>query len=131
MIGIEVRIIGGEEDFGPGYPGGGLAPGYVVEATASPRFRVLVAQAVERAPVTRRTIWARLPYPLDAPDLRRARPQSVRYDAIFGIHMGERDRLAALREQVDQRRAAECQRLRADGAFQFRQGAVLPKKSAS
>src|SRR5579864_74545 len=54
-------------------------------------------------------VRVRLANLLDLPNLRRRRTAGVRYDAIFGIHVGELDRLASLRKQIDDRGAAESQ----------------------
>ena len=73
-----------------------------------------MGQPVERPPRPRAAVAERFPHPLDLPHLDRRRAPRVRHDAIFGIGVGELDRLAALRKQIDDRRAAERQRIGVD-----------------
>ena len=108
----------------PGTPGAAGAARHVVEAAGDAGIRIALGQPVERPPRAERAVRQGLAHPLDTPDLRRARPPCIGHDPVFGVLVAERDRLAALRKQVDQRRAAERQRLLADGALQFRQRAV-------
>ena len=107
---IEVGVVRRQEDLGAGHAGRGRAPGDVVEAARRrPGSRIVVGQPVERPPRPERAVRQGLAHPLDAPDLRRPRPARIRHDAVFGVGVGQRDRLAALAEQIDHRRAAERQ----------------------
>ena len=61
-----------------------------------------------------------LPHPFDTPDLRAMRTPSIRNDPVFGLRYASPPiGSQRLREQVDQRHAAQRQRLLADRPLQF------------
>jgi hypothetical protein len=91
----------------------------MIEAARRVAVGIGMGQAVEQPPRAGCTVWSGFPHPLDLPHLQWRRAACVGDDPVFGLGMGEADRLAALREQVDDRRAAEDKVLSADDPLEF------------
>ena len=63
-------------------------------------------------------------YTLDRPDLQAGGAADVRLDAILNTRVIERERLAALREEVDDGRTAQRHAGRLDRSFELRHRTV-------
>src|SRR5271166_921372 len=122
--GVEAGVVGGEINLTAGQLRYRIAPNGMVKAPGRLAIRIAAGQTIERPPWSGAAVRAGFAHPLDLPDLHCCRAARIGYDAVLGLGMGERNRLATLREEVDDRRAAEGQRIRADGSLEFRQRAV-------
>ena len=125
LVRVELRVVRGDEHLGAGYARRGGAPGRRDRSRRACRDRDRIRSAGRMAATGGRSRRAAFRGPgRMLPDLGGARTAGVRHHAVFRVGVGQADRLAAQREQVDQRRAAQRQALRADRALQFRRGAV-------
>src|SRR5882724_5933667 len=105
--GVEAGVVRGDIHLAAGKRRRAIAPNGVVKTPRRISIRIGVSEAIEWAPGSRAAVGTGFTHSLDLPDLHCRRAASVRYDAILGLGMGKRYRLAALREQVDYRHAAE------------------------
>ena len=112
-----------QKDLGAAHAARGLAAGGAVEAADRAVRRlagVAARQTVERLPGPEFAVRQALAHPFDGPDFQACGTAHVGLDAILDARVIERDRLAALLEEVDDGRAAEGEAVRLNGPFEIR-----------
>src|SRR5882757_3020704 len=126
-IRIEAGIVWQQEDFGAAHAASSLAAGGAIEPAYRP-FRSLAGvatrQPMERLPRPELATRKAFAYPFDGPDLQARRAAHVGLDTILDTRVIERNRLAALLEEIDDGRAPEGEAACLDGPFEFRHRAV-------
>ena len=126
-LGVESGVVRQQVDLGAAKVAGGFAARGAVEAAAfvsRSHRRVPSRQTMERLPCPELAIRKALAHALDGPYFQAGGTAHVRLDAVLDAGVIERDRLAALRKEVDDGRAAESEAVRLHGALEVRHGPI-------